>query len=201
MVEQTVIISDGDTLVGGIPSEYGNSSGTLTCTLTCIIAAGDNVMLTVQRSVGETCEGFTVTDNATATVGGSHIQGSPSGDIGITIPANESLCTTLVSTPTPTSTPPPTPTAIPTVIFGDTPEGIVEEATPRPPSTGAGTSAAPSTFSFMFIVLALLALSAALGAWSMRSGGSTKPIAETISADWFRGQRGSDKSGQGPDAK
>ncbi len=75
-----------------MPAECGNPIGQLAGSLTCTIPASTTLTLTVERAVTETCEGFFVTDSATAKIRGQHIAGSPTGDIEVVIPERPDLC-------------------------------------------------------------------------------------------------------------
>ena len=179
--ERTVVISDSDDLVGNPPA---GCSGDLPGSLTCTIPANGSVVLTVERAVSEACAGFTVTDSATAKINGQHIQGSPTDDIPVAIPANARSCPrtptatptqsetpTFTATPTSTATPEGTETTV-TQEPSETPEtdtDPVVESTPVAPGTGSGIRSSSGSVKFLFIGLALLFFSSSLGALSLAS--------------------------------
>jgi Domain of unknown function DUF11 len=94
-VKRTVVITDGDSLIGEIPSNCGGTASPLS--LECELDPGEVLQLKVQRAVTETCEGFTVTNSATATLDGNPIQGSPTDAIAVVVGANSRFCDSTVS--------------------------------------------------------------------------------------------------------
>lgn len=94
--DRIVVVDDPDTELA--EAACGSSAGQTVSGLSCKVAAGATLSFQVQRKVDiDTCEGTTALNSAEAKLDGSHIPGSPTGDVSTNIPGDDDFCPSTVT--------------------------------------------------------------------------------------------------------